>query len=316
MMYLLKIISFRQVRQFIYILLICMLLSSCSQSSVKTDLGRIKVVASTSIVGEFVHKIGGDHIDLTILIPPDSDPHTFEPRPQDIAAISEAQIVFINGLGLEEALVPVIDANIQGKLVEVSQDINKLQLQNNDPDHLEETHDSWDPHTWMDPMNIVQWTNTIEATLIEFDAENTEAYRSSTALAQNDLEVLDKWIQDQVTQIPMDRRKLVSDHQIFGYFARRYDFELTGLVISSFSTNASPSAQEIAQLQNEIKGSSVPAIFVSHTANPKIAEQIANDLGVKIVQIFAGSLSQPGGDADTYDKYMRFNVAQIVEALK
>ena len=168
----------------------------------------------------------------------------------------------------------------------------------------------------MDPINVIQWVDTIDQSLSKFDPTHADYYHSNASAAKTPLNELDKWIQVQVSQIPQDRRKLVSDHAFFGYFAKRYGFEQTGMVTKSFSTNASPSALELTELQGEIQKAAVPAIFINNTSNPKIAEQIAKDLGIQIVQIYAGSLSQSGGDADTYQKYMRYDVARIVEALK
>jgi manganese/iron transport system substrate-binding protein len=297
-------------------IVVSLLFSACTQPELTTDQAKIKVVASTTIVAEFVAQVGGDYVELITLIPADADPHTFEPRPQDIAAISKAQIVFINGFGLEESLIRVLTPNLHGKLVEVSADVPKLELVDIEAGHTDNIHSGWDPHTWMDPNNVIQWIETIDRALSELDPAHSDYFHANAVASKASLVELDKWIQDQVSVIPADHRKLVSDHAFFGYFAKRYDFEQAGMVNKSFSTSASPSAQDISQLQEEIQKAGIPAIFVSNTANPKIAEQLAEDLGIKIVPIYSGSLSQPNGEADTYQKYMQFDVTQIVNALK
>ena len=131
-----------------------------------------------------------------------------------------------------------------------------------------------------------------------------------------ELQQLDSWIQGQVTQIPQDRRKLVTDHQVFGYFADRYGFEQLGAVIPSFTAAAEPSAQQLAALENSIKKAGVQAIFVGKTVNPILAQRIASDTGTKLVALYTGSLTEPGGEADSYIALMRYDVAAIVEALK
>lgn len=307
------IISFPAFR---IILLASLAFAGCNRPEQVAPKDKISVVATTNIVAEFVQLVGGEKIELATLIPPDADPHTFEPRPQDIAAISESQIVFVNGLGLEESLAPILDANALGKLVEVSATIEGLKLGQPDPEHPEDDHSGWDPHTWMDPINVIAWVDVIDQSLSEFDPANRDYYHQNAAAAKVTLQDLDKWIVDQVSQIPPERRLLVSDHAVFGYFAQRYNFIVVGMVIHSFSTNASISAQDLSVLQQKILEEGALAVFVSHASNPKIAEQLANDLGIKVVQIYSGSLGQPGGEADTYEKYMHYNVTQIVNALK
>ncbi len=294
----------------------------------------LRVVASTTIVGDVVAQVGGDGIDCTVLFPPGSDPHTFQPRPEDVAVIGAADVIVINGLGLEEALAPVLESNARGTVVHASEGIPPLQLgdgqhgsqgeepQEGEPEDergptaADHHHEGGDPHTWTDPNNVIVWTENIAAALSEADPAHAAAYRANAEAYAGRLRELDAWIRVRVAPIPPERRRLVSDHLVFGYFAQEYGFQQVGALIGSFSSNASPSARELAQLEERIRAARVPAIFVGMSANPTLAEQVANDTGIQVVRIYTGSLSEPGGKADTYLKYMQYNVTAIAEGLK
>jgi ABC-type Zn uptake system ZnuABC Zn-binding protein ZnuA len=276
----------------------------------------LQVIATTTIVGDILRQVGGDRIALTVLTPLGADPHTFEPRPQDIALLSEAQLVFINGLGLEEALMPIVDSSAAGSLIDLSDGIQPLTLQAEIGDAGDETHAGGDPHTWTDPQNVEIWAGNAAKALSAADPDGAAYYRANADELIAELQALDAWIQEQVALIPEVNRKLVSDHAIFGYFAHRYGLQQAGLIMASFSTNAASSAQELAALEDVIASENVPAIFVSKGTNAALAEQIGRDTGVSVVYVYSGSLGEPGGEADTYLKYMRYNVAAIVAALK
>lgn len=177
-------------------------------------------------------------------------------------------------------------------------------------------HEGPDPHTWFDPNNVVVWTGNIAYALSMADPAQVTTYQSRAQAYATELTALDNWIETQVAQIPPENRQLVTDHETFGYFARQYGFEQRGAVIKSFSTAAEPSAQDIAELQENIIDYDVPAIFVGTTVNPIIAEQVAADTGIKLVRLYTDSLSEPEGDAGTYLDFMRYNVNQLTTALK
>ncbi len=297
------------------LLLASVILAACSGAS-SAGSSRLKVVASTTLVGDVVKQVGGDLIELTVLFPPGADPHTFEPRPQDMAALSDAQVVVINGLGLEEALEAVLEANVKGTLVHASEGIEVRAFEGEEHEGEGHHHEGGDPHTWTDPNNVIVWTQNIAAALAEADPSNAKAYQANADAYLASLKELDGWIRTQIEQIPPERRKMVTDHLAFGYFADEYGLEQVGALIGSFSTNAAPSAQELAALEDKIKEQGVPAVFIGKTVNPALAEQVAQDTGVKLVHVYTGSLSEPGGEADSYLAFMRYNVNAIVEALK
>ncbi len=299
--------------------LFLLLLSACSSAGRQGSPpdGRLQVVATTSIVGDVVGNIGGELIELTVLVPPGGDPHTFEPRPQDIAAVSDAQVVFASGLGLEEALKGVLEANVKGTLVEVSDGLAVIPLQDKDEhEGAQPEHGTGDPHTWMDPNNVIIWAGNIATALAEADPANRATYQANAESYMAELRELDAWIRQQVEQVPPKQRKLVSDHAVLGYFAAEYGFEQVGLVIPALSSSAAPSAQELAALVDAIRAQDVQAILVGTTVNPALSEQVADDTGAELVFIYTGSLSQPGGVASSYIQLMRYNVQTIVDTLK
>jgi manganese/iron transport system substrate-binding protein len=297
-----------------WVLMAVIFLAACG--STQADSDGLKVVASTTLVGDVVRQVGGEYIDLRVLLPVGSDPHTFEPRPQDIAALSQAQVVFINGFGLEEALEPIMDANVKSPSIEVSKGVKALPFGDEFHKGVEEEYTSGDPHTWMDPQNVIIWTQNIAAALAQADPSNAGVYQANALAYVNNLKELDGWIRQQVEQIPGERRKLVTDHAILGYFAEKYGFEQVGLVIPALSTNASPSAQDLAALEDAIRGQGVQAVFVSKEVSPTTSKQVAQDTGVTLISIYSGSLGEAGSGADTYLDWMRYNVNAIVEALK
>ncbi len=298
----------------IFLFLVLFSLTGCSAPE-QSGTG-LRVVASTTILGDVVAQVGGDAIDLTVLYPTGADPHTFDPRPQDITAISEAQVIFLSGLGLEESIQTIIDTNATGEVIYVSDGIDMLELDDAHESQGEPGHESGDPHTWTDPNNVVIWTENIAAALSRVDTSNAATYRSNADAYIASLRDLDAWIRSAVEQVPPERRKLVTDHQVFGYFAEEYGFEQAGALIGSFSTNAAPSAQEIAALEDLIRTQNVPAVFAGETANSRLAEQVAQDTGIEVIFLYTGSLTAPDGKAGNYLAFMTYNVNAIVEALK
>lgn len=274
---------------------------------------RLRVVATTSIVADVVREVAGDSVELTQLIPVGADPHSFTPTPQDMAAVSEAHVLFINGAGLEVGLEDLLAGSVgEVPVVAVSEGVALLSL-SGEADGRDHTTD---PHTWLDPNNVMIWVDNIWHALASLDPQHADEYEARANAYQASLQQLDQWIRDQVATIPPERRKLVTDHLIFGYFARTYGFEQVGVVTAGYSTLAEPSARDIAELEEAIKRYDVPAIFVSTSVNPQVAEQIAADTGIKVVSIYTGSLSDEHGPASTYLDYMRYDVSQIVAALR
>jgi len=294
-------------RLIVVALLALSLLISCS-SPVPVVAANLAVVASTQILGDVVSVIGGDFIELTILIPPDSDPHAFEPAPQDAAKLTEADLIFVNGLNLEEALNPLLET--AGLNIVLSSDgITALEF-------VGEEFEGGDPHVWMNPLNVKVWVENIAEALAASDPAHAEEFRANAQVYRAELDALDAWAAQQVSLIPPEARILVTDHESLGYFADHYGFEIVGALIPSLSTISEPSAGELAQLEDAISQYGVKAIFIGSSVNPSLADRVAADTGVQVITIYTESLSAQNGPVPTYLDLIRFDVAAIVAALR
>jgi ABC-type Zn uptake system ZnuABC Zn-binding protein ZnuA len=285
---------------------------------------KLKVVATTTIMGDLVRNVGGDVIELTTMLPIGADTHTFAPTPQDVAAVADAHVVFMNGLHLEEFLeellenaggetpVVVLSANVETRHFEEMAEHSDDEEGEKHNDEHGHAHEGADPHVWMTPANAIIMTHNIERALSELDPANAEIYKANAEAYEAQLEELDAWVKAQIETIPAEKRKLVTDHEVFGYYASRYGLEVVGAVIPGYSTNAEPSAQELAQLQEAIEKFDTKAVFVGTTANPVLAQ----DTGIQLVALYTESLGEPGSGAETYLDFIRYNTTAIVEALK
>ncbi len=302
---------------FLVILILFLLLTACQPRQAG---GSPTIIATTSIVGDVVQQVAGDRAAITVLVPPDVDEHSFEPSPRDIARVSDASLVFMNGAGLEGFIEKLIEnAGGSVKLVSVSEGITPIEGEDDHADEAEDDHadeSGADPHFWTDPNNVLVWVDNIERELIQADPAGEQVYRANAEAYRVELRALDTWVSEQVAQIPPENRRLVTDHKMFTYFAERYGFEQIGAIVPGYSTLASPSAQELAALEDAIRAQNVPVIFVGSTVNPALAERVAADTNTRLVRILTGSLTEAGGEAPTYLEYIRYNVTAIVEALK
>jgi len=283
---------------------------------------KLKAVATTSIVADMVKIVGGEAIDLMLLLPVGTDPHAFDPAPSDLAAVADAHMVFANGLGLEEFLHEMLE-NTGGEavLIVVSDGIEPRQfvdrLKNDgdhDGDHNE--HGDSDPHAWTSPANALIFVDNIERALSALDPANAETYRANAEAYKSELKSLDAWVAEQIESIPSENRELVTDHTAFGYYADRYGLTQVGAVIPSFSSAAEPSAKDLAALEKAIEEYDVKAIFVGVSVNPALAEQVASDTGVELVKLYTGSLGPQGSGVESYLDYIRYNTSAIVDALQ
>lgn len=289
--------------------------TACGSTPVNENVqpGGLKIVATTTIVGDVVRQIAGDQNQVTTLLPVGADPHSFQPTPQDVVRVADAGIIFSNGAGLEEFLQPLLkNAGSKAEVVAVSENIQLLDAQG---PHAND-HPGGDPHTWFDPNNVILWTQVIEQKLSALNPANAQTYAANAQAYRQQLKELDTWIQEQVSQIPEANRQLVSDHTVFTYFAHRYGFTQDGAILPGYSTMAEPSAQELAALEDTIRSLGVKAVFVGETANSSLAERVSKDTGTQLVFLYTGSLSASGGPAGSYLDLMRYDVSAIGKALK
>lgn len=299
-----------KVLYFILVVILILLSPGCGNTS-QYD-GKISVLTTTSILGDIVAHVGGDLVSVTTIIPIGSDPHEFTPRPKEATSISTADIIFIIGAGLEDKLLPLFEsADGSGKIFEVSRGVDFLFTREEGP-----SKEIQDPHVWMNPGNILIWIKNIADALVELDPLHEAAYQENAVIYSKQIETLDEWVHSQVEVIPDDRRVIVSDHDVLGYFNAAYGFHQLGTITGSFSTDASPSAQEIANLEELIIQNDARAIFISENSSLTLANQIAFDTGIEVVQIYHASLTKEEGPASTYLDFIRYNVTAIVDALR
>jgi ABC-type Zn uptake system ZnuABC Zn-binding protein ZnuA len=285
----------------------------------------LKVVATYSILGDVVAAVGGEDIVLTVLVPGEGDPHVYEPTPQDLIALAEADILFENGLELE----PWIDALYESSgsravRVPVSEGVDVLEFvghhhHDHDHDHghdHDHAHGEFDPHTWMSPRNVMVFVANIRDALAAADPANAERYAARAEAYLAELEALDAYIVEQLARIPEANRVLVATHELFAYFARDYGFTLLDTPLASVTTAAEPAAGQIALVIEEIRELGVPAIFVENVGNAALIERIASEAGVVVAPpLFTHGLGPAGSGAETYLTMMRYNIDTIVEAL-
>ena len=287
----------------------------------------LQVVASFSILGDLVENVGGEAVAVTTLIGPGVDAHTYDPAPADLVVLTKADVVFENGLGFEPWLDQFFaSTEPPGARVVVTEGITPRQAGEDENEHegneqLEEIdageHGLFDPHIWHDVANVIVMVGNIRDALVAADPARAELYEANAATYIAELEALDASIREQVATLPEERRKLVTSHDTFGYFADAYGFEVIGTALGSLSTEAGdPSARDIATLITQIEEAGVPAIFAENVANPDLMESIAAEAGVELAPpLYTDALGPPGSPGETYIGMMQSNVTTIVNAL-
>lgn len=324
-----------------FLLIILLFLTACTSSNASTDDESLQVVATYSILGDFVQQVGGDHITVTTLVGPGGDAHTFEPSPADSTKLAEADLIFENGLEFETWLDDLYTSSAsEAERVVVTDGIEPLAMEEgheHDEEHADEEHTDeehadeehaheehahehgeFDPHVWHDVTLAIHMVEQVRDALVETDPDNAAAYQDNAEAYLDELAELDNWVKEQVATIPIAERKLVTTHDTFGYFAAQYGFEVVGTAVSSFTTEAAdPSAAEMAELVEDIKAAGVPVIFAENIANPRLIEQIAREAGVTVAAtLYTDALGEPGSDGDIYIKMVRYNVSTMVTALQ
>lgn len=263
------------------------------------------VIATHSILGEWVERVGGEDIELAVLVPTESDTHTFEPTPEHAVALRQADLIFENGLHLEEPWLSklIVASQSMGKRIPVSQAIESV---NNDP------------HVWLDVEQAIEMIELIKATLSDQDPENAKAYRRRADSYQEKLEDLHNWILDEVRHLPKDSRQFITYHNNFQYFGRAYGFTIPATILDANTTDtADPSAQQFAKLIQLIKREHIKAIFTDAMSHSALPAQLARETQLPPPYVlYDEALGKPGSKVDSYEKLMRYNVTTIVNALK
>lgn len=278
-----------------------------------TAVPKLRVVATTTQVSALTQIVGGNKIEFSGILKANVDPHEYEPTPDDVRNFANAQIIFINGVGLEKWLDKTIqNSGTKATMVDTSKGV---------PFHKgkgDDGKEEADPHIWHSVPNAIIMLNNIRDGLSQMDPANAETYKANAAACEKKLNDLDKYIKEQIATIPLAKRKLVSNHDTFGYYVERYGLTFVGSIIPSMDTNYQPSAKELTNLVKAIKAEGVKAIFIESSVNPALAKQIAQEAGVKVVDgaLYGDTLGPPGGGADTLDGMLKRNTDLIVSNLK
>lgn len=304
------------IKRIVYaLLLFSLLLTACTANQASSQIPQdnpVSVLASTSFLADIAQNVAGDRVVVESLLPFGSDPHTFQPKPADAARVAASTVLILNGTEYEHFIEPLLEnAGGERVVVEASAGLTpRLYVD-------EDEHKAGDPHFWLDPNMVITYVENIRDGLIAADPEGAGIYSSNAESYIKQLQDLDSWIHAQVDTLSPEERLLVTNHEALGYFADRYGFTIVGTVIPSLSSEASPSAQEMAALVEKIKASNAISIFLDASDNPALARQIAEDAKVKVItDLHLESLTTSNGPAPTYIEMMKYNTNLIVAGCK
>lgn len=262
---------------------------------------KLQVTASFSILGDIVRVIGGERVAVSMLVGPDQDAHVFEPSPSHARTLLKSRLVVTNGLGFEPWSAKLIrSAGYQGAVVVASTGVKALPQ---------------DPHAWQNPHNVIIYAHNIAAALSALDPGSASTYQANAQAYIQELQSLDRWAQEQFSTLPQDKRKVITSHDAFGYFAAQYG--ITFLAPQGMNTETQPSAKQVAQLIQQMQREKIRAVFVENMSNPKLIAQLSKDTGATMgASLYADALSSADKPGATYLQMMRHNVTQLVAGMK
>ncbi|MFZ5736817.1 zinc/manganese transport system substrate-binding protein [Rhodopseudomonas thermotolerans] len=289
---------------------------------------RIRVVASFSILGDFVRNVGGDRVEVTTLVGPNGDAHVYTPSPTDAKTIADARLVVVNGLGLEGWLPRLVQSSGGKATIVTATKGVKAREADGDDDHDHAGHDKGghdkgghahdhgktDPHAWQSVRNAKVYVANIRDALIAADPAGADAYRANAEAYLGKLDALDRDVRAAVASIPAARRKVISTHEAFGYFADAYGVAF--IAPQGVSTESEASARDVATIIKQIRKDKVPAVFLENISDPRLMQRISAETGAKIGgTLYSDSLTAENGDAPTYIDMVRHNIKTLTGAL-
>ena len=282
-------------------LLLCVLLLIASPLHAAE---RLNVVASFSILGDFVRNVGGDRVDVTTLVGPDSDVHVYTPAPSDAKRIADAKLVIVNGLGMEGWLPRLVkSAGSKAAIITATSGIAPRKLGSDA-----------DPHAWQSVPNARIYVSDIANALAAADPDDAEFFRARAKAYLDKLEALDREVREAVAKIPPERRKVISTHDAFGYFAAEYGIQFIAPL--GVSTETEPSARDIAAIIGQIKAQKIPAVFLENISDDRLIRRIAAETGAKVGgTLISDGLTGEKGLAPTYIDMVRHNIKALTSAL-
>jgi len=274
--------------------------------------GPLRVLATTGLIGDVGGQVGGAAIELTTLMGPGQDPHSYQPGAADLSAAADADVIFVNGWDLEEGLVDDL-ATIGGAVAPISAGIAPRPLAG-------EEGNAPDPHVWQSVPNVYRWVENVRDVLSAADPANAATYAVNAAAYRTELEALEAEVRAQTASIPAERRVLVTNHDTFGYFADAYGFRVLGSVVPGASTLAEPTAANLAELARVMADEGVCSLFIETTVSDQLARTLGEELSecetVRVLTLYSDALGPPASGADSYIGMMRANVTTLVEALQ
>ena len=306
----------KRINLLIGLLIVSALVTACGGTAAPASSQKLNVVSTVSPITNIIYNVGGDRITLTGIIPEGTDSHTFEPAPSDAKILAQGDVIFVNGLKLEEPTVKMAEANQKA-----GAEIVQLGEQTISPDQyiydfsFPKENGSPNPHLWMNPMNALRYAEIVRDTLVKRDAANADYYNKNYDAFKARIEALDQAIKDAIGSIPAVNRKLLTYHDSFAYFAPRYGMTVIGAIQPS--DFAEPSAKEVANLIKQVKDEKVPAIFGSEVFPSPVLDQIAKEAGAVYVDTLRDDdlPGQPGDANHSYLGIMRDDVATMTKAL-
>ena len=265
---------------------------------------RLNVVASFSILGDFAKNVGGERVSVTTLVGPNGDVHVYTPAPADAQKIANAKIVIFNGLGLEGWLPRLVQsAGSRATMVTASQGITPRRLGSDA-----------DPHAWQSVANAKIYVANIRDALVAADPADAQVFRANADAYLTKLDALDREVREAIAQIPPERRKVISTHDAFGYFASAYGIEF--IAPQGVSTESEASARDIAKIITQVRASKIPAVFLENISDPRLMRRIATETGARIGgTLYSDSLTGEKGEAPTYIDMVRHNIKALTSAL-
>jgi zinc/manganese transport system substrate-binding protein len=288
---------------------------------------KLKVVATTPVVADFVRAVGGDRVEVTQILKPGVDPHDYEPSPADVQAIAAAELVVENGVGLEAWLEDTVkSAGYSGTVADTSEGV-AIRKAEEEAGHAEEEghaeegeeHAEGDPHIWHDPRNAKTMVGNVADALAAEDSADRGTYERNATDYAAKLDALDRATAAKIASLPPAQRKLVTNHDAFGYYTARYGLTFVGAIIPSFDTSAELSGRQLSDLVAKVKATGVRAVFSEASLPPKTAETVAREAGVEVVggedALYADGLGPEGSAGATYLQAEQHNTDTIVKAL-
>ena len=307
--------------------MLSLVLVACSGGSAEAgcpeiDNREIKVVATTPMIGEFVSQVGGDNINLTVLMPPEADPHTYDPAPQDAGKIADADLVFYTGLKYEPAaLIKLLENSACSAevLAEVGENVFPIEFKEDDhdeeghDDHAGHDHGAYDPHFWFDPNRVAYAAEYIESKLVEFDPSNASDYEAAGKAYVTELKGLVGQVSELISTIPSQNRKLITTHESLGYLEAKFGLEVLSTIIPSLDSANEISPSQLVGVIDVIEDNNVKVIFIEAEAPSVYAETIVAETGIRPVE---GLWVETLKEGQSYPEFLFEAVELIVENLR